>query len=136
MCVKVKNTFLCITTTVRDVLAAYPNTIILPSSSKYKENSHKVATFDNTGIVLYPKNLRRMIWNLTMTLQNKWKGLKSTIRKGADHNGSTGLYYSFGNKGSYEMVNNSSVEQYATKVVKISKVMQNYKNGVFLQKIW
>ena len=36
---KSKNTFFCITTTVRDVLAAYPNTIILPSSSKYNENS-------------------------------------------------------------------------------------------------
>lgn len=49
---KCKNTFFCITTTVRDVLATYPNTIILPSSSKYKENSHEVATFNTTGIVL------------------------------------------------------------------------------------
>ena len=38
--------------------------------------------------------------------------------KGANHNGSTELYYSFGNKGAYEVVNDSSVGQYKSKRIR------------------
>ena len=120
---KTKNTFFCITTTVQDVLAACPNTIILPSSSRYKDNSHEVASFDTKGMVLLyyaiiSKKPKTYDMKFDYDFAKQIKRVKnSTIKKG-DHNGSTGLYYSFGNKGSYEMVNNSSVGQYTTKVVK------------------
>ena len=43
------------------------------------------------------------------------KKCKPNILQNSNHHMSTGYYASFGNKGSYEMINSSSVGQYATK---------------------
>ena len=124
---KSKKRFFSITTTVKDVLSGNPDTILLPSTARYKDNQHEVATFDNNGTVLLyyailPKKSKKHNMQFDYDFAKNIKKVKnSTIKKGADHNGSTGLYYSFGNKGSYEMVNNSSVGQYSTKVIKNEK---------------
>ena len=42
----------CITTTVRDILSADPDTIIIPSASRYRNNSHEVSIIGDDGVVL------------------------------------------------------------------------------------
>ena len=37
---------------MRDILAAYPDAIIIPSSSRYKGKTHDVSHHDNNGVVL------------------------------------------------------------------------------------
>ena len=131
---RIKNFFFAVTTTVRDVLSAYPDTIIIPSSSRYKGNTHEVSSYDNDGIVLLyyailSKSPRSYEMQFDFDFEKKIKKVKNnTIKKGADHNGSVGLYYSFGNKGAYEMVNNSSVGQYKCKIIKDNEVSTELKS--------
>ena len=74
---------------------------------------------DLSGIVVLIMCVTRLI----KTVNKVWsqddckrvKGYKPNIIKGSNHHQSADYYASFGNKGSYEMVNNSSVGQYATK---------------------
>ena len=104
-----------ITTTVRDILYADPDTIIIPSASRYRNNSHEVSIIGDDGVVLLyyaiiAKKGKIFPMKFDYDFATKIKKVKnSTIKKGADYNGSTGLYYSFGNKGSYEMIDNSTV---------------------------
>ena len=56
----------------------------------------------------------------------------NTIKKGTDHHSSQGLYYSFGNKGAFKVVNNSSVDQYATKSNVIKSRQNDLKNWCLL----
>ena len=102
---RTKKNFFAVTTNVRDILAAYPDAIIIPSSSRYKGKTHDVSHHDNNGVVLlYYAIISKTPSTYEMKFDHEFaqkikKVKENTIKKGADHNGSTGLYYSFGNKG-------------------------------------
>ena len=121
---KTRKRVFCLTTYVKDILAAAPDTIIIPSNSRYDGKIHEEYKVQQHGIVLLfyailPTKATSYDLDFNQDFAKMIKSVKdSTIKKGADHNGSTGLYYSFGNKGAYERIDNSTVGQYKTKTFK------------------
>ena len=104
---KVKKRVFCITSSVRDILTVYPDTLIIASTHRYEKDSHKVQGIDNDGMVLLfyailPSKAKKYEIDFDTDFHKKIRKVKaSTIKLTANHEGSTGSYYSFGNKGPY-----------------------------------
>ena len=75
--------------------------IVIPMLTKWDRESTKTSySWDSDDLV----NIKRCKPNI--------------ITARTSHYGSTGLYYSYGNRGNYQMMNNSSITQYAHKKYK------------------
>ena len=99
---KRRNRIFCMTTTVGDILSAFPHTIIIPSANRYGKYMHQVQPVQNDGIVLLfnvillTKSIKYNI-ELDHDFSKNIKRVKdSTINKTVDYNGSICSYYSFG----------------------------------------
>ena len=115
---KYKKNIFYVTTNVSEILKIKGDTIIIPSANWYDYNMHTVDEISSNDIVLKffasvaPRTPSyNMDFDATF-LKNIRKRKENIIKARLDHYGSTGYYFSFGNKGSYERVGNSSVRQY------------------------
>ena len=118
---RLKKRVFCITTNVSNILKLQKDTIIIPSTSRYDNDMHEVSTAKEDGIVLLfyamvPDTYMKYSMDMDYNFAENIKKVKDNIIKSANnHYQSQGLYYSFGNKGAFKIVNNSSVDQYAIK---------------------
>jgi hypothetical protein len=105
-----KRNFCIITLEKSDAVTIFPE--LLTSSSTYNEEPSGRLLLMACAYKPVPKTSK--IWDT-----NDYKLIKKckpNILQGSNHHESTGYYASFGNKGSYEMVNSSSVGQYTTEL--------------------
>ena len=98
-----------ITALKADILLIHPE--MLASSSTCNADPSEIVVL--IMHVTRPTKTANKLWSQDDC--KRVKGCKPNIIKGSNHYQSADYYASFGNKGSYEIVNNSSVGQYATK---------------------
>ena len=108
---------MCITSIVSEVLSVKSDDITILSISRYDNSVHEVSKADKDGILLLfyamvPSKMTNYNMQFEEGFANKIKKVKdNTIRKATDHHHGQGSYYSLGNNGEIELVNNSSVDQ-------------------------
>ena len=113
-----KSNYIVIVAKRKQCVSIYPTTqtipmadLYQPKSSKYTSSGYLVLLI-GTSTKSHGKNTCR--WNEDdFKLLKKYK--KNIIKKGTNHHGSVGHYFSFGNKASFAINNQSSVGVYANR---------------------
>ena len=132
---KIKKRYLFIAASKQECISVFPE-LLVSSSTTNTDPSGKVVLlvciYDDTAKTSCPP------WNY-----NDFASIKSckpNILSGSSHHGSVGYYASFGNKGSFKKVMNSSVGQYVNKKksdlirqVQIDEVASRYDNKISLE---
>jgi len=128
---KTKNRIIAITTDSSEVLKLRPNTIIIQSSKRYISKKKSASMSNGSGILLLylailPVKEKKYSIPLDREFATLLKKTKNNImKKGkSNHHDSSGYYYSFWNKGSFQRKGNKSVDQYANKTSKSVMRMQ------------
>ena len=140
---KMKNRAIAITTKTPEIRKLRPKTIICTARQRRNKKNKLDRDEMGSGIVLLflailPQVVSKHNPPIQPDLFNILQETKSNIMKrgGANHCNSTGYYYSFGNKGSYERVGNCSVGQYASKKsTSVEKTKRIGDNAVMLEKL-
>ena len=113
---EVNGNYVMITTTIDDARKCNRNVIIIDTSCR--------PSFKATGVLvllvaIVDRTKRNGIfWNKSIHQQLMQCKPNIITKGGSNHFDSRGYIYSFGNKGSYGMINNSSVDMYATRKFK------------------
>ena len=70
---KTKKRVFCITTTVKDILSVSHDTIVIPSTSRFKHQRHELTSVDPEGIVLlYFANMTKPLTSHTLLLDEEF----------------------------------------------------------------
>lgn len=104
-----KKSLLLITASKKDILLLHPE--LLTSCSTYNADPSGVVVL--MACVARPIKKNNKVWSDDDF--KRVKKCKPNILQGSNHHESSGYYASFGNKGSFEKVKDSSVGQYTTK---------------------
>jgi len=120
---EMKGKYLFITGDKKDYLHD-PNIFCIDTTSRSQSNNGNEGKHKPSGVVVlclcilnYQKN--NTGWSWGKSHYDLVRQSKNNLMAGmASHFGSEGTYYSFGNKGSYEKINNSSVGQYTNRKYK------------------
>lgn len=133
---KSKKRIFCITADSDEILNLRPETLVIKSTSRYNCPQGKEGINDTGVVVLFfgvvpPPTKIKYKMEMNKSFAETIAKTKNNITKkgAANHHNSTGKYYSFGNKGAYKIVNNSSVGQYSNKNITARKYKELLKDA-------
>ena len=117
----VSDSFVAIVCSKWEVLSSNSRIIITDSARVQKRSNNESSSNQSSGVLLlmiakWDRNSVKSSYSWDtkdVTMLKRCKNNIITAR--TSHFGSTGLYFSFGNRGNFGMINNSSVTQYAHK---------------------